>query len=207
MLEEKPVTLNSEGKASFQITTNATYKEKIEKAIPKTTDNPNPQYRLVFTIEPQIASTADIIFPSSFSIEGTKSVAIQGGINLLEVLEPNEELTLTTEQKIVSIMFSTEDGKDIQRTQTFYGKTHKLWVHTVNMQEETLKVDLLANVKSKEMTDKDGIFLCLKSVKDFTEDKVGKDGLLELSVEFTDDIKNKIEESKFHYIEAQISKK
>ncbi|KUJ55383.1 hypothetical protein [Chryseobacterium aquaticum] len=204
MLEEKPVTLNSEGKASFQITTNATYKEKIEKAIPKTADNPNPQYRLVFTIEPQIASTADIIFPSNFSIEGTKSVAIQGGATLLEVLESNEELTLTTEQKIVSIMFSTEDGKDIQRTQTFYGKTHKLWVHTVNMQDETLKVDVFKEVPKEAMNEVNHIIYTHESKQSYNEEKVGKDGLLEVS--FTAKEEWKTPPKNFDYYIAQVSR-
>lgn len=204
MLEEKPVTLNSEGKASFQITTNATYKEKIEKAIPKTTVNPNPQYRLVFTIEPQIASTTDIIFPTNLSIEGTKSVTIQGGATLLEVLEPNEELTLTTGQKIVSIMFSTEDGKDIQRTQTFYGKTHKLWVHTVNMQEETLKVDVFKEVPKEGMNEVDHIIYTHESKQSYNEEKVGKDGLLEVS--FTAKEEWKAPPKNFDYYIAQVSR-
>ena len=204
MLEEKPLTLNSEGKASFQIITNTTYKEKIEKAIPKTTDNPNPQYRLVFTIEPQIASTADIIFPSNLSIEGTKSVTIQGGATLLEVLELNEELTLTTEQKIVSIMFSTEDGKDIQRTQTFYGKTHKLWVHTVNMQEETLKVDVFKEVPKEAMNEVNHIIYTHESKQNYNEEKVGKDGLLEVS--FTAKEEWKAPPKNFDYYIAQVSR-
>jgi len=203
ILEEKAVTLNSEGKASFQITTNATYKEKIEKAIPKTADNPNPQYRLIFTIEPQIASTADIIFPSNFSIEGTKSVAIQGGTTLLEVLESNEELTLTTKQKIVSIMFSTEDGKDIQRTQTFYGKTHKLWVHTVNMHEETLKVDVFKEVPKEAMNEVNHIIYTHESKQSYNEEKVGKDGLLEVS--FTAKEEWKTPPKNFDYYIAQVS--
>ena len=205
MLEEKPLTLNSEGKASFQIIKNTTYKEKIEKAIPKTADNPNPQYRLVFTIEPQIASTADIVFPSSFSIEGTKSVTIQGGVTLLEVLELNEELTLTTEQKIVSIMFSTEDGKDIQRTQTFYGKTHKLWVHTVNMQEETLKVDVFKEVPKEAMNEVNHIIYTHESKQNYNEEKVGKDGLLEVSFTAKEEWKTPPPKN-FDYYIAQVSR-
>lgn len=177
---------------------------EIEKAIPKTADNPNPQYRLVFTIEPQIASTADIIFPSNFSIEGTKSVAIQGGATLLEVLEPNEELTLTTEQKIVSIMFSTEDGKDIQRTQTFYGKTHKLWVHTVNMQDETLKVDVFKEVPKEAMNEVNHIIYTHESKQSYNEEKVGKDGLLEVS--FTAKEEWKTPPKNFDYYIAQVSR-
>lgn len=205
MLEEKPVTLNSEGKASFQITTNATYKQKIEKAIPKTADNPNPQYRLVFTIEPQIASTADIIFPSNFSIEGTKPVTIQGGATLLEVLEPNKELTLTSEQKITKILFSTEDGKDIQRTITSPGKTHKLQVHTVNMQEEVLKIDILKEIAKDQMQETDNIISALESVLSSTEEgeKVGKDGLLEFPVKIEEDWLKNV--PSFIYLIGQVS--
>ncbi|WP_439480660.1 TIGR02594 family protein [Chryseobacterium aquaticum] len=205
MLEEKAVTLNSEGKASFQITTNATYKEKIEKAIPKTADNPNPQYRLIFTIEPQIASTADIIFPSNFSIEGTKSVAIQGGTTLLEVLESNEELTLTSEQKITKILFSTEDGKDIQRTMTYPGKTHKLQVHTVNMQEEVLKVDILKEIAKDQMQETGNIISALECVLSSAEggEKVGKDGLLEFPVKIEEDWLKNV--PTFIYLIGQVS--
>jgi len=78
-------------------------------------------------------------------------------------------------------MFSTEDGKDIQRTQTFYGKTHKLWVHTVNMQEETLKIDVFKEVPKEGMNEVNHIIYTHESKQSYNEEKVGKDGLLEVS--------------------------
>ena len=80
-------------------------------------------------------------------------------------------------------MFSTEDGKDVQRTQTFYGKTHKLWVHTVNMQEETLKVDVFKEVPKEAMNEVNHIIYTHESKQNYNEEKVGKDGLLEGSIQ------------------------
>lgn len=204
MLEEKTVTLNNEGKASFLITTNDDYKKKLLAAIPKTTENPNPSYRLVFTVELQAASSADIVLPGNITIQGTKPVVVDSTTTYLEVLDSNEELTITSEQKIVSIMFSTEDGKDIQRMQTFYGKTHKLWVHTVNMTEETLKIDVLKEIPKEGLNEKDHITYTHESKQSYNEEKTGKDGLLEVAFTAKEEWKNP--PKNFDYYIAQVSR-
>lgn len=204
MLEEKNVTLNSEGKASFLITTNEDYKKKMEAAIPKTTENPNPSYRLVFTVELQTSSSADIVLPGNITIQGTKPVVVDNTTTYLEVLDSNEELVITSEQKIVSIMFSTEDGKDIQRMQTFYGKTHKLWVHTVNMTEEVLKIDVLKEIPKEGLNEKDHITYTHESKQSYNEEKTGKDGLLEVSFTVKEEWKNP--PKNFDYYIAQVSR-
>ncbi|QRA41697.1 TIGR02594 family protein [Chryseobacterium cucumeris] len=204
MLEEKTVTLNNEGKASFLIITNDDYKKKLLAAIPKTTENPNPSYRLVFTVELQAASSADIVLPGNITIQGTKPVVVDSTTTYLEVLDSNEELTITSEQKIVSIMFSTEDGKDIQRMQTFYGKTHKLWVHTVNMTEETLKIDVLKEIPKEGLNEKDHITYTHESKQSYNEEKTGKDGLLEVAFTAKEEWKNP--PKNFDYYIAQVSR-
>ncbi|MCC3216258.1 TIGR02594 family protein [Chryseobacterium sp. X308] len=204
MLEEKTVTLNNEGKASFLITTNDDYKKKLLAAIPKTAENPNPSYRLVFTVELQAGSSADIVLPENITIQGTKPVVVDSTTTYLEVLDSNEELTITSEQKIVSIMFSTEDGKDIQRMQTFYGKTHKLWVHTVNMTEETLKIDVLKEIPKEGLNEKDHITYTHESKQSYNEEKTGKDGLLEVAFTVKEEWKNP--PKNFDYYIAQVSR-
>lgn len=204
MLEEKTVTLNNEGKASFLITTNDDYKKKLLAAIPKTTENPNPSYRIVFTVELQVSSSADIVLPGNITIQGTKPVVVDSATTYLEVLDSNEELVITSEQKIVSIMFSTEDGKDIQRMQTFYGKTHKLWVHTVNMTEEVLKIDVLKEIPKEGLNEKDHITYTHESKQSYNEEKTGKDGLLEVSFTAKEEWKNP--PKNFDYYIAQVSR-
>lgn len=204
LLEEKTLSLNSEGKASFKITTDKTYKEKLEKAIPKTIDNPNPVYQLVFTLELQATTSTDVILPSNISIEGTRPVVIDSITTYLEVLDDNESLNLTTEKKIVSIMFATEDWKDIQRTQTFYGKTHKIWVHTVNMIDETLKIDVFKEIPKQGLNKNNHIIYTHESKESFKEEKVGKDGLLEVSFTVKPDWKNP--PKNFDYYIAQVSR-
>ncbi|UMQ43630.1 hypothetical protein MKS83_07980 [Chryseobacterium sp. Y16C] len=204
MLEEKNVTLNNEGKASFMITTNDDYKKKMEAAIPKTTENPNPSYHLIFTVELQPGSSTEVILPSAISIQGTRPVVVDGTTTYLEVLDSNEELVITSEQKIVSIMFSTEDGKDIQRMQTFYGKTHKLWVHTVNMTEETLKIDVLKEIPKEGMNENNHITYTHESKQSYNEEKTGKDGLLEVSFTPKEEWKNP--PKNFDYYIAQVSR-
>ncbi|WP_077418307.1 TIGR02594 family protein [Chryseobacterium sp. JV274] len=204
MLEEKTVTLNSEGKASFLITTNDDYKKKLLAAIPKTTENPNPSYRLVFTVELQASSSADIVLPGNITIQGTRPVVVDATTTYLEVLDFNEELVMTSEQKIVSIMFSTENGKDIQREQTFYGKTHKLWVHTVNMTEEVLKIDVLKEIPKEGLNEKDHITYTHESKQSYNEEKTGKDGLLEVSFTAKEEWKNP--PKNFDYYIAQVSR-
>ncbi|WP_443938173.1 TIGR02594 family protein [Pedobacter sp. MW01-1-1] len=204
LLEEKNVTLNSEGKTSFRITTNDDYKKKILAAIPKTTDNPNPQYSLIFTIEPQPNSSPDIVLPVDMPIEGTRSIKVDEKTTYLEVLDANEELVITTEQKIVSIMFSTEDGKDILRTPAFYGKTYKIWVHTVNMTEELLKVDVLKEIPKEGMNETDHIIYTHESKQSYKEEKPGKDGLLEVS--FTVNVDWNKPAKNFDYYVAQVSR-
>ncbi len=204
MLEEKTVTLNNEGKASFLITTNDDYKKKLLAAIPKTTENPNPSYRLVFTVELQASSSADIVLPGNITILGARPVVVDATTTYLEVLDSNEELVITSEQKIVSIMFSTEDGKDIQRMQTFYGKTHKLWVHTVNMTEETLKIDVLKEIPKEGLNEADHITYTHESKQSYNEEKTGKDGLLEVSFTAKEEWKNP--PKNFDYYIAQVSR-
>lgn len=204
MLEEKTVTLNNEGKASFLITTNDDYKKKLLAAIPKTTENPNPSYRIVFTVELQASSSGDIVLPGNITIQGTKPVVVDNTTTYLEVLDSNEELVITSEQKIVSIMFSTEDGKDIQRMQTFYGKTHKLWVHTVNMTEEVLKIDVLKEIPKEGLNEKDHITYTHESKQSYNEEKTGKDGLLEVSFTAKEEWKNP--PKNFDYYIAQVSR-
>ncbi|MGE8514024.1 MAG: TIGR02594 family protein, partial [Chryseobacterium culicis] len=204
MLEEKTVTLNNEGKASFLITTNDDYKKKLLAAIPKTTKNPNPSYRLVFTVELQASSSADIVLPGNITILGARPVVVDATTTYLEVLDSNEELVITSEQKIVSIMFSTEDGKDIQRMQTFYGKTHKLWVHTVNMTEETLKIDVLKEIPKEGLNEADHITYTHESKQSYNEEKTGKDGLLEVSFTAKEEWKNP--PKNFDYYIAQVSR-
>lgn len=203
LLEEKILTLNSEGKASFKITTDKTYKEKIEKAIPKTADNPNPAYQLIFTIELQAGTSAEVVLPNNVSIQGTRPVVIDATTIYLEVLDANEDLTITAEKKIVSIMFSTEDGKDIQRAQTFYGKSHKLWVHTVNMQEEKLKIDVFKEVPKEGLNESNHIVYTHESKETYKEEQVGKDGLLEVSFTPKEEWKNP--PKNFDYYIAQAS--
>ncbi|WP_079242741.1 TIGR02594 family protein [Chryseobacterium indologenes] len=204
MLEEKTVTLNNEGKASFLITTNDDYKKKLLAAIPKTTENPNPSYRIVFTVELQASSSGDIVLPGNITIQGTKPVVVDNTTTYLEVLDSNEELIITSEQKIVSIMFSTEDGKDIQRMQTFYGKTHKIWVHTVNMTEETLKIDVLKEIPKEGLNETDHITYTHESKQSYNEEKTGKDGLLEVSFTAKEEWKNP--PKNFDYYIAQVSR-
>lgn len=204
MLEEKTVTLNSEGKSSFMINTTEDYRKKLDTAIPKTTENPTPKYRLVFTIELQASTSTEVVLPASISIAGTKPVVIDAATTYLEVLDSNEELVITSEQKIVSIMFSTEDGKDIQRMQTFYGKTHKIWVHTVNMTEETLKIDVFKEVPKEGLNEQDHIIYTHESKENFKDEKVGKDGLLEVS--FTAKEEWKTPPKNFDYYIAQVSR-
>lgn len=204
MLEEKTVTLNNEGKASFLITTNDDYKKKLLAAIPKTTENPNPSYRIVFIVELQASSSGDIVLPGNINIQGTRPVVVDNTTTYLEVLDVNEELVITSEQKIVSIMFSTEDGKDIQRMQTFYGKTHKLWVHTVNMTEEVLKIDILKEIPKEGLNEQDHITYTHESKQSYNEEKTGKDGLLEVSFTAKEEWKNP--PKNFDYYIAQVSR-
>ncbi|MDQ0783387.1 hypothetical protein [Chryseobacterium sp. W4I1] len=204
MLEEKSVTLNNEGKASFIINTSEDYRKKLDTAIPKTAENPTPKYRFVFTIELQAGTSTEVVLPGNISIAGTKPVVIDATTTYLEVLDSNEELIITSEQKIVSIMFSTENGKDIQRQQTFYGKTHKIWVHTVNMTEETLKIDVFKEVPKEALNEKDHIIYTHESKESYKEEKTGKDGLLEVSFTAKEEWKNP--PKNFDYYIAQVSR-
>lgn len=204
MLEEKSITLNNEGKASFLINTTEDYKKKLDAAIPKTAENPTPKYRLVFTIELQAGTSTDVVLPASISIGGTRPVVIDDHTTYLEVLDSNEELVITSEQKIVSVMFSTENGKEIQREQTFYGKTHKIWVHTVNMTEEVLKVDVFKELPKEGLNEKDHIVYTHESKETYKEEKTGKDGLLEVSFTPKEEWKNP--PKNFDYYIAQVSR-
>jgi hypothetical protein len=176
MLEEKKITLDDNGKGSFKITTDDKYKEKIKKALPATTEVPNPNISLVFTIEMSAGSQGTITLLENMVIKNGKPVE---GTKFIEVLSSNEELAVTSDKKIKSIFFSTEDGKGVQQTLTHQAKTHKIWVHTVNMQEEELRVNVMSLVHSDCMEEKGGIITVLQSIQEYKE-KVGSDGLLEL---------------------------
>lgn len=176
MLEEKKITLNDKGIGSFKITTDDKYKEKIKKALPATTEVPNPNISLVFTVEIPAGSQGAMTLPDDMAIKNGKPVV---GTKFIEVLDSNEELAVTSEKKIKSIFFAKEDGKGVQQTLTHQAKTHKIWVHTVNMQEEELRVNVMSLVHSDCMEEKSGIITVLQSIQEYKE-KVGSDGLLEL---------------------------
>ncbi|MBP4136751.1 PAAR-like protein [Flavobacterium geliluteum] len=176
MLEEKKISLNDKGIGSFKITTDDKYKDKIKKALPATTEVPNPIISLIFTVEMPTGSQGTITLPNDMDIKNGKLVV---GTKFIEVLDSNEELAVTNEQKIKSIFFAKEDGKGLQQTLTHQAKTHKIWVHTVNMQEEELRVDVMSLVHSDCMDEKNGIITVLQSIQEYKE-KVGSDGLLEL---------------------------
>ena len=201
LLEEKTLRLDDKGKGSFMITTNDDYKKKIELAIPATATNVNPTYRLVYTLELPTAG-GEISLPDKFHIEHARPVE---GTKLYELLEPNEELTLTNEKKIKSIVFSTEDGKDVQRTITHYNRTHKIWVHTVNMQDDVLKIDVLKEVSRDAMVAVDNIVFTHESKQTYKEEKVGADGLLEVSFTTNPDWAKPAQNVDFYI--AQVSKK
>jgi uncharacterized protein (TIGR02594 family) len=176
MLEEKKITLNDKGIGSFKITTDDKYKEKIKKAVPATTEVPNPNISLIFTVEMPTGSQGAMTLPDDMAIKNGKPVV---GTKFIEVLDSNEELAVTSEKKIKSIFFAKEDGKGVQQTLTHQAKTHKIWVHTVNMQEEELRVNVMSLVHSDCMEEKNGIITVLQSIQEYKE-KVGSDGLLEL---------------------------
>jgi Peptidase family M23/Domain of unknown function (DUF4280) len=176
LLEEKNISLNDKGKGQFMITTSDKYKELIDCAIPKTS-NVNPKHSLVFTIAIP-PSTGNVILPEALHIEHANYIE---KVKLYEVLTAREELNLISEQKIKAITFSTEDSKDQQRGLTHYGKSHKIWVHTVNMQDEELQIEVMTNTHSDCMDEKDGIIKALDSIKSYPKEKVGADGLLELN--------------------------
>lgn len=176
MLEEKKITLNDKGIGSFKITTDDKYKEKIKKALPATTEVPNPNISLVFTVEIPAGSQGAMTLPDDMAIKNGKPVV---GTKFIEVLDSNEELAVTNEKKIKSIFFAKEDGKSVQQTLTHQDKSHKIWVHTVNMQEEELRVNVMSLVHSDCMEEKNGIITVLQSIEEYKE-KVGSDGLLEL---------------------------
>lgn len=204
-LEEKPVTLSDQGKGSFKINTNDDYKTKIEKAIPPTAENPTPPHQLVFTIELAAIEGGNVTLPADLSIKNAKPVEVEGK-TLYEILEDNEVLALTSEKKIKSIVFSDESGKDIQRSQTFYGKTHKIWVHTVNMQDDELQVNVYKEIPDKAMTETEGTISALVSKKDYPAQKVGTDSMLKL--DFTPDKAwNDPEKKNVDFYFASVSKK
>jgi uncharacterized protein (TIGR02594 family) len=176
MLEEKKITLNDKGIGSFKIITDEKYKDKIKKAVPATTEVPNPNISLIFTVEMPTGSQGAIALSGDMAIKNGKPVV---GTKFIEVLDSNEELAVTNEKKINPIFFTTEDGKGVQQTLTHQAKTHKIWVHTVNMQEEELRVDVMNLVHSDCMEEKNGIITALQSIQEYKK-KVGIDGLLEL---------------------------
>lgn len=106
----------------------------------------------------------------------TKGKPVEG-TKFIEVLDGNESLTLTHEKKIKSIVFATEDGKNVQQTLTKYGATHKIWVHTVNMIDEELKIDVLKEVPAEGMNTTDHITYTHESKQTYPSEKVGTDGL------------------------------
>ncbi|MCC9063482.1 PAAR-like protein [Flavobacterium piscisymbiosum] len=177
MLEEKKITLNDKGKGSFKITTDDKYKEKIKNVLPATSEAPNPNIILVFTVEMPTGSQGAITLPETMTLKNGKPVA---GTKFIEVLDSNEELAVTNNKSIKHIFFSKEDGKGVQQTLTHKGKTHKIWVHTANMQEEELRVDVMTLVHSECIEEKNGIITVLQSIQEYKE-KVGSDGLLEFS--------------------------
>ncbi|MCC9070244.1 DUF4280 domain-containing protein [Flavobacterium sp. F-65] len=176
MLEEKKISLDDKGIGSFKIISDDNYKEKIKKALPATTETPNPTISLIFTVEMPVGNQGAITLPDTMVIKNGKPVV---GTKFIEVLVPDEELVVTNNKKIKSMFFTTEDGKNVQQTLTHQNKTHKIWVHTANMQEEELRVDIMTLVHSDCMEEKNGIITVLQSIKDYKE-KVGSDGLLEL---------------------------
>nr|WP_315222338.1 PAAR-like protein [uncultured Flavobacterium sp.] len=176
MLEEKKISLNDKGIGSFKITTDDKYKDKIKKARPATTEVPTPIISLIFTVEMPTGSQGTITLPNDMDIKNGKPIV---GTKFIEVLDSNEELAVTNEQKIKSIFFAKEDGKGVQQTLTHQAKTHKIWVYTVNMQEEELRVDVMSLVHSDCMEEKNGIITVLQSIQEYKE-KVDSDGLLEL---------------------------
>ena len=202
LLEEKTVKLDDKGKGSFMITTNDDYKKKIELAIPPTATNPNPTCRLVFTIELPTDASGGISLPDNMEILHGRKVV---GTKVIEILETNEELTLTNEKKIKSIVFSTEDGKDVQRTISHYNRTHKIWVHTVNMQDDVLKIDVLKEVPRDAMVAVDNIVFTHESKQTYKEEKVGADGLLEVSFTVKEEWAKPAQNVDFYI--AQVSKK
>jgi muramidase (phage lysozyme) len=175
MLEERTITLNERGIGWFKIITSYKYKELIDCALPKTS-NIDPKHRLVFTIE-LIPPTGTVTLPEKLEI--LHAIPIQG-TKLYEVLTEFEELTLTTQQQVSSVVFANQDSSDQQRGLTHYGKSHKIWIHTVNMQDEELQIEVMTNTHSSCMDEKDGIIKALDSIKSYPKQKVGVDGLLEL---------------------------
>ena len=205
LLEEKQVTLSDAGKASFKINTTDDYKAKIEKAMPPTAENPNPAHQLIFTMELITAENSAITFPSDLLVKNARAIEVEGK-TMYEVLEANEVLSLTSEQKIKSIVFSDEAGKDIQRAQTFYGKTHKIWVHTVNMQDDELQVNVYKEIPGQAMTAVDGTVSALTSKKKYPDEKVGADSMLKL--DFTPEKEwNDPEKKTVDFYFASVSKK
>ena len=202
LLEEQKIALNGKGKGQFKITTDDKYKEKIDCAYPPTAENPNPKAEIIFTIEMPTGSNGDISFTEKMPLTNGKKV---DGTKFIEVLDGNETLTLTNEQKIKSIVFSTEDGKNVQQTLTKYGATHKIWVHTVNMIDEELKVDVLKEVPAQAMNTTNNITFTHESKQSYPAEKVGPDGLLEVSFEICEDWA--IPKQNIDYYIAQVSKK
>lgn len=177
LLEEINVTLNDKGKGQFKITTTEEYKKKIEVAKPATIENPNPKAELIFTLEMPTGGNGAISFSENMPLKNGKPV---GGTKFIEVLDGNETLTLTNEQKIKSIVFSTEDGKNVQQTLTKDNAKHKIWVHTVNMIDVELAVDVMTNVCNDSMIETNGVIAAMQSIENYPSEKVGTDGLLEL---------------------------
>lgn len=202
VLEEQKITLNDKGKAQFKITTDDKYKEKIECVIPPTAENPNPKAEIIFTIEMPTGGSGVISFSENMPLTNGKPVE---GTKFIEVLDANETLTLTHEQKIKSIVFSTEDGKNVQQTLTKYGATHKIWVHTVNMIDEELKIDVLKEVPAEGMKTTDNITYTHESKQTYPSEKVGVDGLLEVSFYVCEDWAEP--KQNIDYYIAQVSKK
>ena len=203
MLEEKTLALNDQGKGYFKIVTNDEYKKKMEAAIPATTENPTPTYSLIFTIElPENSSGATTL---AEDLEITHANLIVG-TKMYTVLEPNEVLQVHNEQKVKSIVFATEDGKNVQQTLTYYGKTHKIWAHTVNMIDEELKIDVLREIPKENLKEEaTGIIVTHEAIETYNAEKVGPDGLLEVSFTLNEDCK--IEGQTYDYYIAQVSKK
>ncbi len=186
LLEEKKFALDDKGKGSFQINIDDKYKEKLEKALPPTGANPNPAYQIVFTIELPEKGNGSVTLPANLEIKNASPVT---GTKFIEVLDDNEVLTITNEKKIKSIVFSTENGKDVQQTVTFYGKTHKLWVHTVNMIDDVLKIDVNKEIP-KEGLESGQVIYTHEPKQTYKEEKVGKDGIVEVSFTAKEEWKN-----------------
>ncbi|WP_196892270.1 LysM peptidoglycan-binding domain-containing protein [Aureivirga marina] len=183
-LEKKQAMFDDEGKGQIMINTSKEYNEKIESIY---TDKTNLEVPLFYTLSFDTKNRS-IDLAEENKIKDTKgnllpSVITKDNIQHFVVLDTNERLFITKQEKVKSVVFSDESKSNISYGSTSSGKTHAIWVHTTGMVGKEITIVIYEEVTCKESAESfdssTNKMVKAVEVKRIENKKISKKGIVE----------------------------